>query len=589
MQPQLFVRNTTAKSINAALTFNWRSDSASGKSAGPALQLNPYETRRINVAALQDGKTLPKNAQWASVTLATSALPDEVVAVAASYDQSLRYGAQSPFSDQLSGHWVGGQWQVDAQHNSIITAGNGSPKPTQAAFTIFYNQGTQKYQLVQTLQPDEQMWIDVGKLIREHFSDKNGSTLPADLTSGSYEVRDLNNKAGASLFEGKVIYDRTYGHVTYGCAACCGYTDPIYNWYNPISIFYQGIEDDGVFGWYPCESQYDDISSFFFNNWSSGNTSIVTVDAYGTHTGVSVGSTTTQTFAPVPTNNPHIRCPTLTKHPSGGANVASLSCSPSSVTRGSSLTCTVNNAPTGAQYSNWQFKDSNGNTVNGSGTTSSWSGVLVTGGTVSVTVSASGSNTVNPSASLTVTNRNWHTGPATAAEVPNGTLIILPQPPQNTGNDSGLGYFKWHYVLNSGLQYSTINDGGPNQGYTYWPSNQIFGTWNFQYQINPDPENTGSSFYQAQCGNYNATTNPNGFISGSNLLTQTNRHEWNSSTESHYALYSNSLNSSSNNPGDFLEQQFATPGANLSTFATNSNSGITNRLSSVTSDSQVEP
>src|ERR1700732_5156107 len=33
-------------------------------------------------------------------------------------------------------------------------------KPTQAAFTIFYNQGTQRYDLEQTLQPDEQMWID---------------------------------------------------------------------------------------------------------------------------------------------------------------------------------------------------------------------------------------------------------------------------------------------------------------------------------------------------------------------------------------------------------------------------------------------
>jgi len=144
-------------------------------------------------------------------------------------------------------------------------------------------------------------------------------------------------------------------------------------------------------------------------------------------------------------------------------------------------------------------------------------------------------------------------------------------------------------VLNQGLLYSTINDNGPNQGYTYWPSNQIFSTWNFQYEINPDLENTGSTFYQAQCGNYNAATNPNGFISGTNLLTQTNRHEWNSSTQSHDAFYSNSLNSSSNNPGDFLEQQIATPGANLQTFGTNSTSGINNRLSTVSSDSQVQP
>jgi hypothetical protein len=246
-------------------------------------------------------------------------------------------------------------------------------------------------------------------------------------------------------------------------------------------------------------------------------------------------------------------------------------------------------APTGATFSNWKFTDSNNNIVTSTQTTNSWSGTMVTSGTVSVQVSASGSNSAIPTASASVTNRNWHTGPATPAEVANGTFFSLPVPPQSTGDDSGLGEFQWHYVLNSNLQYSTINDNGPNQGYTYWPSNQIFSTWNFQYEINPDLENTGSTFYQAQTGHYNATTNPSGCISGSNLLMQTNRHEWNSSTQSHYAFYSNSLNSSSNNPGDFLEQQFAVPGANLNNFATNSNSGITSRLSNVTSASDVQP
>ena len=117
----------------------------------------------------------------------------------------------------------------------------------------------------------------------------------------------------------------------------------------------------------------------------------------------------------------------------------------------------------------------------------------------------------------------------------------------------------------------------------------MFSTWDFQYEINPDLKNTGSTFYVAQCGNYNASTNPTGFISGSNLLTQTNRHEWNSSTQSHYAFYSNSLNSSSNNPGDFLEQQIAAPGTNLSTWSSNSTSGINSRLGTANSDALRQP
>jgi hypothetical protein len=321
LHPQLFIRNTTSKPIDASLAFNWRSDTSSGKSPATILHLSPFETRRIDVAALQDGKTLPQTARWASVTLATSGLPDEVVAVAASYDQSLHYGAQTPFSDQLAAHWVGGQWDYDPQHDSIITAGNGGSQPTQAAFTIFYNQGTQKYQLEQNLQPGEQMWMDIGKLIRENVPDKTGKTLPSDLTTGSYEFRDLTNKGVGTLFEGKIIYDKTYGHVTYGCSLCCGYTTPMPLWYDPISVIITSFQDDGVFAWYPCENQYDDVSTAFYNRWSSGAPSVVTVDYYGTHNGIAVGSTTSQTFAVLQSNNVHLMCPTHGYTPNGSANV----------------------------------------------------------------------------------------------------------------------------------------------------------------------------------------------------------------------------------------------------------------------------
>jgi hypothetical protein len=70
-------------------------------------------------------------------------------------------------------------------------------------------------------------WIDVGKLIREHVADKNGRTLPQDLTFGSYDIRDLGSRGIGALFEGKIMYDTTYGHVTYGCGVCCAYQPPV--------------------------------------------------------------------------------------------------------------------------------------------------------------------------------------------------------------------------------------------------------------------------------------------------------------------------------------------------------------------------
>jgi len=322
LHPLLFIRNTTAKPLTASLQFNWRTSTASGKVAGPSLQLAPYQTQQIDVAALQTAGTLPPAANWTSVTLVTNSNPDEVVAVAASYDSTLRYGAQTPFSDQLTFEWEGGMWEYDAYHDSIITAGNGGTQPVTVAFRIFYNQGTKSYEVDQTLQPDDQMWIDIGKLIRQQTPDKNGNTLPANLASGSYQVREISNKGAGTLFEGKVIYDKTYGSATYGCALCCGYATSGYGfWYDPLPIPDQGAADQGVQALNECDGgDLEDVSGSFYGSWTTGNSSIATADYYGTHTGVGIGSTTSQSHGDLNSNDVPQRCPLKAYNCSGNDN-----------------------------------------------------------------------------------------------------------------------------------------------------------------------------------------------------------------------------------------------------------------------------
>lgn len=339
LQPQLFVHNTMGKPVDVNLRFAWRSASATGKVPGPSLRLGPFETQRVDVAALQASKALPKDANWTSVVLTTNGLPEEVVALAASYDKTLRYGAQTPFSDQLAFEWAGSLWRYDVQHNSLITAGNGGTKPVQAGFTIYYNGGTQKYELEQPLQPGEQMWIDVGKLIREQVPDKNGKLLPQDLTSGSYQFRDLTDKFIGNLFEGKVIYDRTYGHVTYGCANCCGYGLNLALWYDPLGIPFQGTSGNGADAYDSCTGLWDDVSDSADGNWTTANSSIATVDYSGTHTGHGVGSTTSSTSALLQISSIQVTCPLRRSTGRGNDNVAPRidSIDPNTVTVGTTV------------------------------------------------------------------------------------------------------------------------------------------------------------------------------------------------------------------------------------------------------------
>jgi len=330
LQPEMFIRNTTGKEVIVRLRFNWRSQSATGKGLGPTIKLGPFETRLIDISMLQDDKILPKEANWTSVVLTTKGLPDEVMAVAASYDKTLRYGTQTPFSDQLSFKWEGSRWEYDTEHDSIITAGNGGIRPSLAAFTIAYNEGKERYELEQMLQPDEQMWIDVGQLIREQVPDKNGKVLPVDLSSGSYELRDLTSVNGR-LFEGKVIYDKTYGHVAYGCGGPCCYNMP-YLTYNPLGVPFLGTSGNGVDTSDNCGGNPIPVSSSFYYNWNTANHAIATVDYRGTHTGRASGSTSSNTSGQIDQVYGRYSCTLQTRNPVGTTDVCDFTIYPGSLT-----------------------------------------------------------------------------------------------------------------------------------------------------------------------------------------------------------------------------------------------------------------
>jgi hypothetical protein len=194
--------------------------------------------------------------------------------------------------------------------------------------------------------------------------------------------------------------------------------------------------------------------------------------------------------------------------------------------------------------------------VQGPSGRTTWAGALVANGSISVSISGFGTL----QQAIEVDPRAWHTQPPAATEVPNGKLVVqgqlvtLPVPPTPTGDDSGLGKFGW--AIDPGtLSIYTIplaSDGtnGPNTGYWYVTAAPGYTTLFASYIINPDLENGQSTFSMHQCGT-------GSWISWTNLLTQTKRHEYAGASQSHYAEYKTALNT--NNPGDTLERYVAIP------------------------------
>ena len=141
---------------------------------------------------------------------------------------------------------------------------------------------------------------------------------------------------------------------------------------------------------------------------------------------------------------------------------------PTSIRRGTRATYSVTNSPTGATFSNWRFT-AGPVTVSrtGNNNVTDWAGTMVQSGTISVSMSAGGSQIVL-SLPVTVTSRPWNEN---APSVPlgragNGTLPAQPRLGRagRQARDPGLGVSP--LTENHNIRTRIVN-GGPNAGFNY--------------------------------------------------------------------------------------------------------------------------
>jgi hypothetical protein len=251
--------------------------------------LPPGELTTINLADPQKTVQVPADATWGTVKLSYTGRTADLIAIALSYDQNRRYGLQTPFSENVSRMWAGGMWHVDPTHNTFITTGNAGAESTAAQITLVYNGGKSKYRLEKILSPSQQLWVDVGELIRDQVADSDGHTLPTDTMNGSYELRDLDHATVGHLYEGKLVIDKTYGHASYGCGSCCGYNRPVLG-PSPFGAP-PGIDNqDFIHANSTCDGQVEDVTGSGYS-WGSTNTTVATLPNSTLHT-VAVGYAT---------------------------------------------------------------------------------------------------------------------------------------------------------------------------------------------------------------------------------------------------------------------------------------------------------
>jgi hypothetical protein len=209
-------------------------------------------------------------------------------------------------------------WHVDPTHNTLIATGNGGSEATTAEVTFFYNGGNDKYRTQTLLLPGQQLWLDVGQLVRNQVPDSDGRTMPPDTMNGSYELRDLDHPTVGQLYEGKLVIDKTYGHASYGCATCCGYGVPKLA-PTPFSGP-PGINNtDQMLSLEQCTGNWVDLADDAYG-WRSSNTAVATLPTKVLHT-VAGGSASGYGSVKVQDDKPAPACPMATYTPQQSVSV----------------------------------------------------------------------------------------------------------------------------------------------------------------------------------------------------------------------------------------------------------------------------
>lgn len=257
---------------------------------------------------------------------------------------------------------------------------------------------------------------------------------------------------------------------------------------------------------------------------------------------------------------------------------ALLSCTPSAVTRGSNVNCTVS-GPGSTRVTDWSFTGGGGNVSGPPSVT--WGGPMVQSGTISA--KAGGLPTQPASFNITVNPRSgWAFAAANAEQQPNnfripeGTILSIPSPPTQSGDAVGLYTLVQHFTFDAVEVPYNQNGKGPNTGYKYISvvsnsetalidGNPVNLATRYHWVMSPDLVAATSDFYKAQCGTYNLQTGT-GFISPQNLQANTIRHESHPATQSHYVFYKSAQEFHQLNLGTNAEELVDLPSTSLAAF-----------------------
>jgi hypothetical protein len=267
----------------------------------------PYSTQDISLASVMS--QIPAALPFASVRIQYSGAPGSLQAEAPSVEAAGNLVVDSIVQNEGNG-WAGSganPWHLDDDTESILFLTNSSDQLAHIGFQVTAN-GSPSYFLTSLrLNPHETRAIDIRKLRDAQQPDFRGNLIPAAATDGSVNWGRIDNLP--VLGRMMQIHRQSGMASNYDCGDCsCPMSyDPSSNYMSP-STLYVLVNTNGNMRFFAafkdcngCDNHYDYTTSA---SWTSGNTTIASINGTGLIGAVSAGTTSISASYTGDTYNP---------------------------------------------------------------------------------------------------------------------------------------------------------------------------------------------------------------------------------------------------------------------------------------------
>lgn len=556
------LRNISGTSIDVTPVVTYRqSGNAPGQTVTlPDRTISGNQLDVLDLNAELAAVAAPGPYRGASVRFDYTGETHALMAQVTSMDATTNHSFEAPFKDPgVSMNRYGGSypWKLDGDYHSVVHLRNTTNVSTTVTVQLDYDGGSFTYELL-TLDPQQQLDVDLKNVRDQQIKDGIERALPPNVTSGRLTWFEHGDQAVIGRME---IYSVSAGvSSSFSCGyPCCPGSTRSVN-VNPqiFQLEVNGIQDLVLLE--TRTSNCGDPTSYGpFNITASGTWTVIDSNVGNVApinrkkmklTGKGVGTSFLKVEYPSGEWIP-LACHFISylDEISVPVEIGPTLEGDFAITRADPATFRVNlgaTHPTGSVSYNWTYVDDNGYVVTRdpgdlSGT---WSGQMIRSGIVSVQVRIGSLLYLpTPHPIAVIPRQGWMFSPVPAQKQPNGytTLLAIPATPTTGPGNQKATLGKSHLFLWDSPTYGLVGS-GPNAGYRYIVNAFDFGIFDgtagatfYYWTIAADYENSSSTFFNKQCGNYNETTH----VGIDSIATQINAitvHE-SGVANSHYAIY----------------------------------------------------